>query len=310
LAQLADAYRKIGDVQGNPTNANLGDTAGALASYAKAEEIGERLVKQDPANPEYRNAMALLLQRKADTIAQTGAIQQAVDANRKALEIFTGLAKKSGTLDARQKVAVSHIKLADLLGHPSFPNLGDRSGALEHYREALSTYEGMREDVTTRRYLGIIHERIGKMLEMSGENEQAFASYNKSFAIRESLAADFPANTNARRDLAIAHEKIGDLLVSTKQATRALPRYEQALKIFEALQALDPSNANAGRAAAIEYEKIADTLAGTGDRDRAKAFYTKALESHRRRAASDPMNARARADLERVTARLGSGRGR
>ena len=34
--ELAGAYLKVGDVQGRPFNPNLGDTAGALASYRKA----------------------------------------------------------------------------------------------------------------------------------------------------------------------------------------------------------------------------------------------------------------------------------
>ena len=36
---LADAYQKIGDVQGNPYVANLGDVAGARASYTKLVDL-------------------------------------------------------------------------------------------------------------------------------------------------------------------------------------------------------------------------------------------------------------------------------
>ena len=37
--ELAEAYQKVGDVQSNPFRANLGDSAGALASYGKALAI-------------------------------------------------------------------------------------------------------------------------------------------------------------------------------------------------------------------------------------------------------------------------------
>ena len=33
------AYQKIGDVQGEPSGSNIGDAAGALASYQRAEQI-------------------------------------------------------------------------------------------------------------------------------------------------------------------------------------------------------------------------------------------------------------------------------
>ncbi len=39
--ELATAYEKIGDIQGNPYSANIGDTDGALKSYRKALQIRE-----------------------------------------------------------------------------------------------------------------------------------------------------------------------------------------------------------------------------------------------------------------------------
>ncbi len=41
--ELATAYEKIGDIQGNPYSANIGDTDGALTSYGKAVQIRERI---------------------------------------------------------------------------------------------------------------------------------------------------------------------------------------------------------------------------------------------------------------------------
>ena len=42
--ELASAYDKIGDIQGNPFFANLGDMDGALASYNKSLAIREDLL--------------------------------------------------------------------------------------------------------------------------------------------------------------------------------------------------------------------------------------------------------------------------
>jgi tetratricopeptide (TPR) repeat protein len=219
--------------------------------------------------------------------------------------MFLDLAERDNSLEARQQAGTAHIKLADLLGHPAFPNIGDRDAALNHYQQALSIYSSLKpvDNPVTRRYLGIIHERIGKMLEVEGRKSEALISYEKSFAIREAFSSDYPANTNARRDLAIAHEKIGDLLVAAGQPTRGLKRFEQALKIFESLNTLDPSNANAARAVGIEYEKIAATSVRAGDPAHAKLFYAQALSVFQRLASSDPMNARARADVNRLSSR-------
>jgi len=45
--ELAQAYVKIGDVQGKPYTANLGDAEGAIASYTKATEIALPLVDRE-----------------------------------------------------------------------------------------------------------------------------------------------------------------------------------------------------------------------------------------------------------------------
>src|SRR3989442_15514691 len=53
--ELATAYQKIGDVQGNSNMANLGDTSGALASYRKSLAIRRLLAQSDPANTDLRS---------------------------------------------------------------------------------------------------------------------------------------------------------------------------------------------------------------------------------------------------------------
>jgi tetratricopeptide (TPR) repeat protein len=49
--EIASAYLKVGDVQGEPYTANLGDTDGALASYERARSILERLARDEPSEP-------------------------------------------------------------------------------------------------------------------------------------------------------------------------------------------------------------------------------------------------------------------
>jgi hypothetical protein len=48
--ELAEAYLKVGDVQGKPYTPNLGDSEGAIRSYAKAAEIVAPLVTRERAS--------------------------------------------------------------------------------------------------------------------------------------------------------------------------------------------------------------------------------------------------------------------
>lgn len=307
-AQIVEAYRKIGDVQGNPTNANLGDTAGAMASYRKALALAEPMVAANPNDLDARRVLARLLERMADTQAATGDVQGAVERSTRSLAMFQEITRRDPSPEARQHLGTAHIKLADLLGHPSFPNLGDRAGALEHYRQAEAIYAAQPSNDVTRRYLGIVNERIGRMLELDGRTNEALACYTQSFQIREAFAADHPTDANARRDLAIAHEKLGDMLLESGRPRPALERFRKALAIFESLHALDPLNANARRAVAIECEKLAAAEDRAGHQTKAAQFYGRALTIYREMNASDPSNVGIRSDLQRLATRTGSSR--
>ncbi|MGI9035450.1 MAG: hypothetical protein ACR2GD_05365 [Pyrinomonadaceae bacterium] len=53
---LADAYVQLGDLQGKPYEANIGDSSGARSSYEKALEILRRLRPSDDVN--YQRSLA------------------------------------------------------------------------------------------------------------------------------------------------------------------------------------------------------------------------------------------------------------
>ena len=56
--ELADAYVKVGDIQGSPFSGNIGDTPGAMESYRKALALREEIVRADPKNISDRAALA------------------------------------------------------------------------------------------------------------------------------------------------------------------------------------------------------------------------------------------------------------
>lgn len=70
--ELAAAYVKIGDVQGNSRMANLGDTTGALASYRKALAIRQGLAETEPANVEAQSELAESHERIGTILRDTG----------------------------------------------------------------------------------------------------------------------------------------------------------------------------------------------------------------------------------------------
>jgi tetratricopeptide (TPR) repeat protein len=110
--ELATAYEKVGDIQGNPYYANLGDTDGALASYRKATSIRERLHKVGSTTEnemELERNLGLCYEKLGQVSERLGANHKRsaperardwVDARgwyRKGLDLFSGL-RDRGTL--------------------------------------------------------------------------------------------------------------------------------------------------------------------------------------------------------------------
>jgi tetratricopeptide (TPR) repeat protein len=307
--ELAVAYQRVADVQGHPTTANLGDSAGALESYRKALTIAEALVATHPTYAQARHALAVIYQKLSDMQAWTGDVPGAVATGHKSLALFAALAEADPkNVPARQALAQSHIKLGDVLGHPLLPNAGDLAGALRQYRLALELYQALAvvdaTNLTTRRYLGLTYERLGAILQAQGEFATALDTYRTSLALREAFAADYPTHADGRRDLGVGYDKIGDALFLMGDLPGALAHYRQALPIYEALVAADPKNANARRTVAVGYERLAKVLAQMGEAPGALSLALQSLAIREALAAADPLNARFREELAQTLHRV------
>ncbi len=66
--EIAAAYIKVGDVQGRPFDPNLGDTAGALASYRKAASLYESITGEAARDEALRRDLALAYMRLSDVL--------------------------------------------------------------------------------------------------------------------------------------------------------------------------------------------------------------------------------------------------
>jgi non-specific serine/threonine protein kinase/serine/threonine-protein kinase len=309
--ELALAYQRVGDVQGNPTNANLGDTKGALASYQQALSIADALLAANPGDTEAQRSRALTYQKLSDLQAWTGDLESAIESARKSLNSFQALADAdSSNAKSRQSLAIGHIKLGDILGNPLFANAGDRAGAVEQYRRSLALWQSLYNtdstDATTRRYLGLVHERIGTMLQAEGQATEALASFQQSLVIRQSYAADHPTNTDARRDLAVAFEKLSEVMVATGDVNRALDYARKSFDIFAALSTADPNNVNASRSLSISHEHMGDVLLKLGDANGALDQYHKSVSIREALSSAGHGNVQPQRDLAKSYAKLGA----
>lgn len=307
--ELAAAYLKVGDAQGNPTTPNLGDVAGAITSYKRAIEIATALRRVDAGVEPLRTA-AMGHRRLGDVLAWSGDPGQAVAHSRESKALYDMIAPDNAALSDRLQSGIARIKLGDFLGNPNFPNIERADAAALEYDAALRLLRDLEarapDDPQVRRYLALTVERIGTLHEAAGRWPKAMAAYRESFDIRQALAASQPLLTDTQRDLGVAYEKLGNAQRFTGDRAGAAASYRASLAIFERLARADPSNTNAARTLAVGQQNVAAMLAedrkGAAE---ARDLLRAALATHRELAGRDKENAQARCDGTKVAVSLG-----
>jgi serine/threonine protein kinase/predicted negative regulator of RcsB-dependent stress response len=295
--EMAKAYEKVGDVQGNPFFNNLGDTAGAVESYKKALAIRESVAASDPADAQAAGDLALSYIKMGDMLSATSDTTGARLNYQKALAINESRAAADPAgIEARRNLAFNYHKLG-----LSLAGTGDAAGALENHRRALSIRETLASDEPAnhqaRRDVSVSHSSIAAALFALGDASGALESHRKALEIRLSLAAADPTNTRARGDVALTYERMGDVLAENGDTVEALDSYRKAQALRQDLTAADPKNAFAGKAFAWTCYKVGEMLSSTGDRAEAEKNYQEAMAVFEASYRVDPASAQTRGDL-------------
>jgi len=276
--ELAEAYLKVGDVQGNPYGPNLGDIEGAARSYRTALQISSMLVKNSADDVDGRRYQARSYDALGEVLPQLGNPTEAIGSFRHGTGILESLiAARPDDRGLRAELARAYQALGDLQGHGGLQNVGDPVGALESYRKALSLYRWLvatdGRDKAARRGVALLHIRIGDLQEIRDDLAGGLSAYREALTIAEKLAAEDPANAEDGRRLALAHRKVGGILEDLGDNRTALLEYANATSINERLMNADPTNVQAAMSYAISLRWSGDLLRKTGDTSLALAKY-------------------------------------
>jgi non-specific serine/threonine protein kinase/serine/threonine-protein kinase len=287
--ELATAYEKIGDIQGNPYYANLGDTDGALASYRKALAIRAK-VKGDDGALDATMELGRSYRALADIFEQKGDITQSVNNYRRSLSIFEQLATKyPSEFSVRDELARAHETLGDGLERVA----NTASDRLDNYRAALSMREKLLGEQPSnskmRRSVGVTLLKIGAADD--AKKPGALESIKRGIGILENLSAKNPDNERARRDVGHGYYQLGNTLMRAGDYPAALESRRKAFAIRQEIAAQDPKNAQALFDLADAHSDLSEAITATGASAEALDQAQQALSILQKLSASDPTNA-------------------
>ena len=268
--EMAGAYQKLADVQGNPYRANLGDSAAAMENYRKALAIRQTLAAANPGNKDDQIALAYTSNWMGALILVTsGNLEEGLAYSQNALKIMEPLAKANpDDIQVLSEVQQEHEVIGDIQGgNGSSANLGDVGAALENHRQAISTAERILRarpnDIATRRKLGIYYRKVGDDLVKLGDRTGAIESDGRALEIYNALSSG-SVNTNYMRTISSFYQQMGNVQMMNGDSPAALKTYRTSIDIAEKLATDDPTNALAKLDLGLGYSLLGNATAHAG----------------------------------------------
>jgi non-specific serine/threonine protein kinase/serine/threonine-protein kinase len=240
--ELATAYEKVGDVQGNPGRSNLGDTAGALASYRKAYEIRQALAARVPGDSDAVIALNGTRMRLGDTEISSGSMTRAALVYRDVKVADEALvAHDASNRRAQRQLAESSGRLCSVL-----LQLADGPGSLEACELSVRisgelAAGGGPEAARYQRGVPANLAVLGNAYETNDRWADARDSYQRSLAAGQRAMQAQPDNAPVRFRVAKTHVTLGELLLDQGDAS-AGEHFREAVATFERLHQADPQD--------------------------------------------------------------------
>lgn len=244
LEEIAGGYVRVGDVQGDPFNSNLGETKNALESYRKSVVVYESM-QAASSGRELRRKYATALGKYGTLKRYLNDPSGSAETLRKAIAL---LEAQEPDVDDRLLLARFHHHLSRALNAA-----WDLKGSMTETAKAVALAEEvhkLKPTDATRDILATTSNALGDGLVRSERFEEALGHYERVLGIREGVAAAKPHETPARRNLMLAHVNVGDVLgsptrPSLRRYTDGIVHYRAAVAIAEKGVAADPHDKRA-----------------------------------------------------------------
>ena len=290
LTQLdvANAYTRVANLQGNAYDQNIGDAPGGIASIDKAIAITERLKAQYPKDPAVLHAYALAQQSRGEILFGMTKLPEAIQALHAGAVIFGDLASSPKATSLQlSEAATAYGGMGDVMGQPGRMTLADTKGALDAYKTSLNFQQrALQADpnsVRARLSLPISMTKIGN-IEFDSDPWQAKDQYHASLKAMD----NYPAEQRKGlayirrygyivRKYAAAQTETGDYIGAIATIEGVLPLVVNDLKADptdeRAQEDMEVYLENEARA----YESLLSPVLHPGDEDRSQ-YRQRAIE--------------------------------
>jgi serine/threonine protein kinase len=249
---LAVAYDRLGDVQGDYIGASLGDTQAALESYGHALRLRRAIVEHEPTLQARRELLRSCV-KLSELLMGQSKVAEAIPLAREGAQLADLLLQdKAPTPRDKRYAAAAYMNY----GWAQGLSTGEVEPAMKLMEQARKLHEQLAaadpKDVDAQRNLVVVAGRMGDVYsEGLNDSAKALPYYERALSLVEPIAAANPDDAELQRAKAFVHASIGDLQNDLQRPKEGLASYQRALDIIEPLRAADPDDQLAPQATAF-----------------------------------------------------------
>jgi serine/threonine protein kinase len=277
LLELSKAYVRVGDLEGSPFVANLGNSGTAVTSYQKAWQAAQEAHARLPGD-ESTQALIEAYQRLGGIQSFLGNLQEAEESYQQGLSWAQSFwQRKPGDPVRKRLLATNYAGLGDV----DLSNLHPDQ-ALQRFSVAFNVFgDGPTGEEDHDQLLIGLYRDAGRALNELGKQSQALESDRKAATLANVLGQRYPSSVRARRAFFLAEEEIvlplaGRDALNVGDSGQAQVHARKGLEIAQMLGGRDSGDVQGPYDLALAYVGMGDSFRQT-DPEVASEWYRKSI---------------------------------
>ena len=284
MRELATAYERIGALQGDPLDPNLGDIKGAGISLKKAVELRESLAQSNPKNNKDQVELAVAYLDFSDfQSGVAGNIASGLDYNNRAIAILDRQAASDpGNFRVIAQDTRAYTNLGFLhVGNGAHGSVGSVKQGVAGLQRALEldhrALQMNANSLALRGQESVIILLLGDAALKLGDRRGALDYYHRGAAILNSIDPK-RQHASIALNLAVLDGKVADVDLAEGKIDDAIAHYSKSREAAVRQAAADPSNQSVKQLMITSSGQLGHALVESGRIDEGLKYLHSALE--------------------------------
>jgi serine/threonine protein kinase/tetratricopeptide (TPR) repeat protein len=284
MRELATAYERVGALQGDPLDPNLGDIKGAAINLKKSVELRETLTRLNPTNNKDQVELAVAYSDFADFQSGVmGNIASGLDYNNRAISILDRVSVADpGNFRVLAQDTRAYTNLGFLhVGNGASGSIGTVKDGINGLKRALELDHRALQinpnSFSLRAQEAVINLLLGDATLKLGDRRAALDYYRRGAALF-SVIDPKGTRANIAHNAAVTDGKIADIYLADRRIGDAIAGYRKSREAALRQAAVDPSNQNVKQIIITSSGQLGHALVEGGRIDDGLKYLREALE--------------------------------